>query len=120
MADSVVIVNKNITNDISELEKFKFLIRQDEEILLAYEGLLDAIVITNKKFIGLIGKRTEYTIIPISKISAISIESQSTFDTELKIWVSALGQFTTKISSSLIKNGALNDLSDIFNEYLCK
>lgn len=120
MADSVLSVGKNITNKEKELERFKFLIKENEKILLAYEGLLDAMIITDKKFIGFTGKKTEYTIIPLQKISAFSFEIPSSFDTELKIWAAGMGLIITKINTSLIKNGSLEDLTNIFNEYICK
>jgi len=69
-----------------------------ESVQSAFKGMRDMVVFTNKRLIavnvqGLIGKKTDYTSLPYSKIQAFSVESAGMFDrdSELELWFSGLG-----------------------------
>jgi hypothetical protein len=70
-----------------------------ELVHLAFRGMRDAVVFTNKRLIainvqGLTGKKRDYSSLPYSKIQAWSIETAGTFDidAELELWFSGLGK----------------------------
>ena len=78
---------------------FDFLISNQEEVLLSYKSVRDRLIVTNKKLLvidvqGITGRKKEYMILPLSKLTAFSCESSGTFDldAELKVWGSAINQ----------------------------
>lgn len=80
----------------AELES---LLVQGEQVHLAFKGIRDSVVFTNKRLIsinvqGLTGKKRDYTSLPLSKIQAWSVETAGTFDldSELEMWFSGLGK----------------------------
>lgn len=77
-----------------------FLLKPEEEVLLTFKSVRDQVFFTNKKIVtldvqGLTGKKVEYMCIPYSKITAVSVETNGSFDldSELKLWTSGLGLF---------------------------
>lgn len=81
----------------------------DEKIHLAYEHSRDMVFFTDRKIIcydvqGLTGNKKEWRIFPYSKITSYSVESAGGFfdvDSDFKIWVSGVGLFEIKFSSSI-------------------
>ena len=80
----------------AELES---LLVQGEQVHLAFKGMRDSVVFTDKRLIsinvqGLTGKKRDYTSLPLSKIQAWSVETAGTFDldSELELWFSGLGK----------------------------
>jgi hypothetical protein len=80
----------------AELES---LLVQGEQVHLAFKGIRDSVVFTDKRLIsinvqGLTGKKRDYTSLPLSKIQAWSVETAGTFDldSELELWFSGLGK----------------------------
>jgi len=76
----------------------KFLI-DGESVLAVFQTVRDQLVFTNKRIIvanvqGLTGKKVDYTSIPYSKIQTFSIETAGLLelDSEIEIWVSAVGK----------------------------
>ena len=70
-----------------------------EQIHLAFKGMRDSVVFTNKRLIsvnvqGVTGKKRDYTSLPFSKIQAWSIETAGVLDldAELELWFSGLGK----------------------------
>ncbi len=70
-----------------------------EELHLAFKGIRDSVVFTNKRLIsinvqGITGKKRDYTSLPLNKIQAWSVETAGTFDldSELDLWFSGLGR----------------------------
>jgi hypothetical protein len=70
-----------------------------EEIVAAFKGARDYVVITDKRLIavnvqGLTGKKQDFTSLPFSKVQAFSVETAGTFDldAELDLWFSGLGK----------------------------
>ena len=70
-----------------------------EEFYLAFTGIRDSVLFTNKRLIsinvqGLTGKKRDYTSLPYSKIQAFSVETAGRFDrdVELDLWFSGLGR----------------------------
>ncbi len=70
-----------------------------EVITLAFKGMRDYVVFTNKRLIavnvqGITGKKRDYSSLPYSKIQAWSVETAGTFDldAELELWFSGLGR----------------------------
>lgn len=66
-----------------------------EEVVLAFEGIRDFVVFTNKRVIavnvqGVTGRKRDYTSLPFSKIQAYSVETDGLFDNdgELDLWFS--------------------------------
>lgn len=101
---------------------FDFLISDQEEILLSYKSVRDRLIVTNKKLLvidvqGITGRKKEYMILPLSKLTAFSCESAGTFDldAELKIWASAINQ----MEFQFLKGTDIRPLVKILNEHLC-
>jgi Bacterial PH domain len=72
---------------------------EGEQIHLAFKGMRDSVVFTNKRLIslnvqGMTGKKRDYTSLPFSKIQAWSIETAGALDrdSELELWFSGLGK----------------------------
>lgn len=70
-----------------------------EEIHLAFKGIRDYVVFTNRRLIsvnvqGLTGKKRDYSSLPYAKVQAWSIETAGTLDldSELEMWFSGLGK----------------------------
>jgi hypothetical protein len=70
-----------------------------EEVHLAFKGMRDSVVFTNKRLIainvqGLTGKKRDYSSLPLNKVQAWSVETAGTFDfdSELDLWFSGLGR----------------------------
>lgn len=75
------------------------LLVEGEQIFLAFKGIRDSVVFTNKRLIsinvqGITGKKRDYTSLPYTKIQAWSVETAGTFDldAELELWFSGLGK----------------------------
>lgn len=82
---------------LEDLKSHEFLFK-NEEVLMAFKGIRDIFVATNKKLVfidkqGITGKKTEYLIIPLNKINCFSVETSGIFDvdSEFKVWVNGLG-----------------------------
>ena len=80
-------------------------IRSNEQIFCAYKGVRDSFIITSKRILcvnkqGVTGKKQDYLSIPVSNIQAFSFETAGTIDldSEIKIYVSGLGQLKIRIS----------------------
>lgn len=70
-----------------------------ETVHLAFKGIRDSVVFTNKRFIsinvqGLTGKKRDYTSLPLNRVQAWSVETAGRFDldSELDLWFSGLGR----------------------------
>jgi hypothetical protein len=70
-----------------------------EKIHLAFKGMRDSVVFTNKRLIslnvqGMTGKKRDYTSLPFSKVQAWSVETAGVLDldAELELWFSGLGK----------------------------
>ena len=101
---------------------FDFLISNQEEVLLSYKSVRDRLIVTNKKLLvidvqGITGRKKEYMILPLSKLTAFSCESSGTFDldAELKVWGSAINQ----MDFQFLKGTDIRPLVKILNEHLC-
>ena len=75
------------------------LLVQGEQVHLAFKGIRDSIVLTDKRLIsinvqGISGKKRDYSSLPLNKIQAWSVETAGTFDrdSELDLWFSGLGK----------------------------
>lgn len=75
------------------------LLVQGEQVHLAFKGIRDSVVFTNKRLIsinvqGVTGKKRDYTSLPLARIQAWSVETAGTFDrdSELDLWFSGLGK----------------------------
>lgn len=113
------LMNTNLEDD---RDLFDFLISDQEEILLSYKSVRDRLIVTNKKLLvidvqGINGRKKEYMILPLSKLTAFSCESAGTFDldAELKIWASAINQ----MEFQFLKGTDIRPLVKILNEHLC-
>jgi hypothetical protein len=89
----------------SELEP---LLIQGEEVHLAFKGMRDSVVFTNKRLIsinvqGLTGKKRDYTSLPLNRVQAWSVETAGTFDldSELDLWFSGLGRVRLEFKGSV-------------------
>ena len=87
---------------------FTSFLEDDEKIKLAYTHKRDKVVFTNKKLIaldvqGITGSKKEYRVFPYSKITSFSVETSGSLDSDgdFKIWVSGVGIFEIKFSSSI-------------------
>ena len=104
------------------VELFDFLISEDERILLSFKSVRDRLIVTNKKLLvidiqGLLGRKKEYMVIPLSKITAFSCESAGTFDmdSELKIWASGINQ----MQFEFLKGTDIRPLTSVLNQAIC-
>jgi hypothetical protein len=84
------------------------LLVQGEQVHLAFKGIRDSIVFTNKRLIsinvqGMSGKKRDYTSLPLNKIQAWSVETAGTFDrdSELDLWFSGLGKVRLEFKGSV-------------------
>jgi hypothetical protein len=75
------------------------LLVQGEQVHLAFTGMRDSVVFTDKRLIsinvqGITGKKRDYTSLPLNKVQAWSVETAGTFDldSELELWFSGLGK----------------------------
>ncbi|MEG0895640.1 MAG: PH domain-containing protein [Oscillospiraceae bacterium] len=84
-----------------------------EQIIGAFQGIRDGVVMTNKRIItinvqGITGKKKDFSSLPYSKIQAFSVETAGTFDidAELELWFSGLGkvklEFVTQVDIKAI------------------
>lgn len=78
-----------------------------EELRLAFKGMRDSVVFTNKRLIsinvqGITGKKRDYSSLPYSKIQAFSVETAGRFDldAELDLWFSGLGRVRLEFKGS--------------------
>lgn len=88
-----------LKQDPSYAAQVQPLVVAGEQVLDSYTSGRDGVAFTNKRIIvlnvqGLTDKKRDFTSVPYSKIQAYSIETAGTFDldTELEIWVSAVGK----------------------------
>ena len=121
-ANDIIIVSTDITGNEVLLAPVQFMLAPDEKIVIAYQGIRDMLIITNKKFLtvnkqGITGKKVEYRVVPLNKISAFAVETAGTFDldAELKIWASGIGYIEVKVANFLVKDGAIRDIAAILN-----
>jgi hypothetical protein len=84
------------------------LLVQGEQVHLAFKGIRDSMVFTNKRLIsinvqGMSGKKRDYTSLPLNKIQAWSVETAGTFDrdSELDLWFSGLGKVRLEFKGSV-------------------
>jgi len=84
------------------------LLVQGEQVHLAFKGIRDSIVFTDKRLIsinvqGMSGKKRDYTSLPLNKIQAWSVETAGTFDrdSELDLWFSGLGKVRLEFKGSV-------------------
>lgn len=80
-------------------DRYKFLLLDDENVLVEYKSIRDRLVFTNKRIIsidiqGITGKKAEFFVLPYSKATAFSVETAGSFDldAEFKVWASGLGK----------------------------
>ena len=80
-------------------EQYDYLLMPGEQVMIEFKSIRDRLVFTSQRMIaidiqGLRGKKTEFLVLPYSKITAFSVETAGTFDldSELKIWCSGLGE----------------------------
>jgi hypothetical protein len=78
-----------------------------EELRLAFRGMRDSVVFTNKRLIsinvqGITGKKRDYSSLPYSRIQAFSVETAGRFDldAELDLWFSGLGRVRLEFKGS--------------------
>lgn len=116
----IVALSEVDKNDGREL--YEFLLLDDEEILMSYKSVRDRLIVTNKRLIvvdvqGITGKKKEFMIIPLSKISTFSCESAGTFDidAEMKVWCSGLG----RIEFEFMKGTDIKPLLRILSIHVC-
>jgi hypothetical protein len=69
-----------------------------EQIICAYKGIRDMLILTEKRILcvdkqGLTGKKQKYLSIPLGKINAFSVETGGTLDVDcdVDIFVSGMG-----------------------------
>lgn len=124
--NDILVVSTDILGNESALRPIEFMIDEGEEILVAYQGIRDILIITDRKFMtvnkqGFTGKKVEYRVVPLSKISAFAVETAGTFDfdAELKIWASGIGYIETKIASILVRDGALRRIAALLSKHTC-
>lgn len=84
------------------------LLVQGEQVHLAFKGIRDSIVFTDKRLIsinvqGMSGKKRDYTSLPLNRIQAWSVETAGTFDrdSELDLWFSGLGKVRLEFKGSV-------------------
>lgn len=84
------------------------LLVQGEQVHLAFKGMRDSVVFTDKRLIainvqGITGKKRDYTSLPLKKIQAWSVETAGTFDldSELDLWFSGLGRVRLEFKGSV-------------------
>lgn len=72
---------------------------EGEQIVLAFKGMRDSVVFTDKRVIsvnvqGLTGTKVDFTTLPYKNIVAFSVETAGNFDldSELDLWFSGLGK----------------------------
>lgn len=91
--------------------KFEDMLIENEEVELAYKAKKDRLIFTNKRILiiniqGITGKTVEFHTVSYSKITSYSLEISSTFDSELKIWISGLAG----IKMQFIKDIAIKEV----------
>jgi hypothetical protein len=89
-------------------EELQPLLVSGEELHLAFRGMRDSVVFTNRRLIsinvqGITGKKRDYTSLPLSRIQAWSVETAGTFDldSELDLWFSGLGRVRLEFKGSV-------------------
>lgn len=87
------------TNDSSISNKLSELLIDNESVIASFKGIRDYVAFTNKRIVavnvqGITGKKTDFTSLPYSKVTAFSVETAGTFDldAELDLWFSGLGK----------------------------
>jgi hypothetical protein len=120
--NGIIVVSTNIKGNELLLRSIEFMIGEDEHIVVAYQGIRDMLIITNKKLLtvdrqGITGKKVEYRVIPLNKISAFAVETAGTFDldAELKIWASGIGYVEVQFAKLLVKDGAMREIAMLLN-----
>ncbi len=120
MESKIVALTAVSLNDGRDL--FDFIINDDEQVLLSFKSVRDRLVVTNKKLLiidiqGIIGRKKEYMIVPLSKITAFSCESSGTFDldAELKVWASGINQ----MQFEFLKGTDIRPLLQVLNQAIC-
>jgi hypothetical protein len=89
------------------VEELMPLLVPGEELQLAFRGMRDSVVFTNKRLIsinvqGITGKKRDYSSLPYSKVQAFSVETAGKFDldAELDLWFSGLGRVRLEFKGS--------------------
>lgn len=87
------------TDPASYADELAPLLVDGEQIVLAFKGLRDSVLFTNKRLIainvqGLTGKKRDYTSLPYAKVQAFSVETAGALDldAEVELWFSGLGK----------------------------
>ena len=84
----------------TEIEEFGKVINdlliEGENVIGAYKSTRDSVVFTNKRIItinvqGLTGKKKDYTSIPYSKITTVSVETAGFFDLDSELALNLAG-----------------------------
>lgn len=88
--------------------ELKPLLVDGEEVHLAFKGIRDSVVFTNKRLIainvqGITGKKRDYSSLPLKRVQAWSVETAGTFDldSELDLWFSGLGRVRLEFKGSV-------------------
>jgi hypothetical protein len=88
-----------LTDDPGFRDEVQPLLADGEEVVLAFEGVRDFVVFTNKRVIavnvqGITGRKKDYASLPFNKIQAYSVETDGLMDNdgELDLWFSGLGK----------------------------
>ncbi len=89
------------------MDRLRNMLGEGERIISSYKSIRDGVVFTTDRFIalniqGLTGKKTAYTFVPYSKVSAYAVESAGHLDLdgELTLWVSGLGSIYFEFTGS--------------------
>lgn len=88
-----------LTDDPAFKDEVQPLLADGEEVALAFEGVRDFVVFTNKRVIavnvqGVTGRKKDYSSLPYSRIQAYAVETDGLLDNdgELDLWFSGLGK----------------------------
>jgi len=88
-----------LTDDPAFPDEVQPLLADGEAVVLAFEGVRDFVVFTNKRVIavnvqGITGRKKDYASLPYNKIQAYSVETDGLMDNdgELDMWFSGLGK----------------------------
>lgn len=102
------------------LKRYDFLLVQGEQVLAEYKSVRDRLVFTDRRMInidvqGIRGKKSEFFVIPYSKISGFSVETAGTFDmdAEFKLWVSGMGE----LEFEFLKGTDVRKIGQILSAY---
>jgi hypothetical protein len=97
--DNGSVFKLKLTDDPGFRDEVQPLLADGEAVALAFEGVRDFVVFTNKRVIavnvqGITGRKKDYASLPYNKIQAYSVETDGLMDNdgELDLWFSGLGK----------------------------